>query len=88
MTAGANAFSSHTADTCLSAQAHSCQQTSTFLGYASFSSAIIYGIRLSHIFEIPSISNEKPSILIKILKYFDQEPWISIEILGIFNKKF
>ena len=85
MTAGANAFSSHTAD---SAQAHSCQQTSTFLWYASFSSAIIYGIRLSHIFEIPSISNEKPSILIKILKYFDQEPWIPIKILGIFNKKF
>ena len=25
-----------------------------------------YGIRLSHIFEIPSISNEKPSISIEI----------------------
>ena len=25
-----------------------------------------YGIRLSHIFEIPSISNEKPGISIKI----------------------
>ena len=26
----------------------------------------LYGIRLSHIFEIPSISNEKPSISIEI----------------------
>ena len=26
----------------------------------------MYGIRLSHIFEIPSISNEKPSISIEI----------------------
>ena len=33
-----------------------------------------YGIPLSHIFEFPSISNEKPSI--------------SIEILGISNQKF
>ena len=35
----------------------------------------IYGIRLSHIFEIPSISNEKPSISTEI-------PSISIENLG------
>ena len=34
-----------------------------------------YGIRLSHIFEIPSISNEKPSISIEI-------PSISIKNLG------
>ena len=27
----------------------------------------VYGIRLSHIFEIPSILNEKPSISIKIV---------------------
>ena len=27
----------------------------------------VYGIRLSHIFEIPSIVNEKPSILIEIV---------------------
>ena len=36
--------------------------------------AYVYRIRLSYIFEIPSISNEKPSILIKI-------PRISIENL-------
>ena len=29
--------------------------------------ALMYGIRLSHIFEIPSISNEKRSISIEIL---------------------
>ena len=48
-----------------------------------FSSANIhcqkYGIRLSHIFEIPSISNEKPSISIII-------PNILIENLGIRSK--
>ena len=36
---------------------------------------------LSHIFEIPSIPNEKPIISIEI-------PSISIKILGISNKKF
>ena len=46
----------------------------------------LYGIRLSHIFEIPSTSNEKPGISIKM--YFDQKPWISIEILDSSNKKF
>ena len=35
----------------------------------------LYRIRLSHIFEIPSISNEKPSISIEI-------PSISIKNLG------
>ena len=40
----------------------------------------MYGIRSSHIFEIPSISNDKPSISIKILS-------ISIEILGISIQK-
>ena len=39
----------------------------------------MYGIRLSHIFEIPSISNEKPSISI-------EKPSISIEILSISKK--
>ena len=38
-------------------------------------SGFSYGIRLSHILEIPSISNEKPSISIEI-------PSISIENLG------
>ena len=37
-----------------------------------------YEIRLSRIFKIPRISNEKPSILIEI-------PGISMEILGILN---
>ena len=34
----------------------------------SFAEIVInkYGIRLSHVFEIPSISNEKPNVLIKI----------------------
>ena len=41
--------------------------------------AKIYGIRLSHIFEIPSVSNEKPSISIEI-------PSISIENLGFRSK--
>ena len=41
----------------------------------------IYGIRLSHIFEIPSISNENHSISTKTTS-------ISIEILGISNQKF
>ena len=49
---------------------------------------IAYGIRLSHIFEIPSISNEKLSISIEIPSFFDQKPWISIEILGISIQKF
>ena len=35
----------------------------------------MYGIRLSHIFDIPSISNEKPSISMEI-------PSISIKNLG------
>ena len=39
----------------------------------------LYGIRLSHIFEIPSISNEQSSISIKILS-------ISIENLGFRSK--
>ena len=38
-----------------------------------------YGIRLSHIFEIPSISNEKPSISIKI-------PSVLIKNLGFRSK--
>ena len=38
-----------------------------------------YGIRLSHIFEIPSISNEKPSISIKV-------PSILIENFGFRSK--
>ena len=38
-----------------------------------------YGIRLPHIFETPSISNEKPSISIEI-------PSISIENLGFRSK--
>ena len=38
-----------------------------------------YGIWLSHIFEIPSISNEKPSISIEI-------PSDSIENLGFRSK--
>ena len=38
-----------------------------------------YGIRLSHILEIPSISNEKPSISIEI-------PSISIKNLGFRSK--
>ena len=38
-----------------------------------------YGIRLSHIFKIPSISNEKPGISIKI-------PSISIKNLGFQSK--
>ena len=42
----------------------------------------IYEIFSSHIFERPSISNEKPRILI------DGKPWISIEMLGISNHKF
>ena len=46
----------------------------------------IYGIRLSHIFEIPSISNEKH--FNRNTWYFDQNPGISIEILGILNQKF
>ena len=46
----------------------------------------LYGIRLSHIFEIPSTSNEKPGISIKM--YFDQKPWISIEILGFSHLEF
>ena len=32
-------------------------------------SAAVYGMPLSHIFEIPSISNEKPSSFTKIPKY-------------------
>ena len=42
----------------------------------------IYEIFSSHIFERPSISNEKPRISI------DGKPWISIEMLGISNHKF
>ena len=38
-----------------------------------------YGIRLTHIFEIPSISNEKPSISIEI-------PSISIKNYGFRSK--
>ena len=38
-----------------------------------------YGIRLSHIFEIPSISNEKPSISMEI-------PSILIKNLGFRSK--
>ena len=49
----------------------------------------MYGIPLSHIFEILSISNKKLSISNKIprkSKY--QKYWISIKILGISNQKF
>ena len=41
----------------------------------------VYGIRLSNISEIPSISNEKPGISI-------ETPSISIKKLGISNQKF
>ena len=41
---------------------------------------VFYGMRLSHIFEIPSISNEKPSISIEILG-------ISIQICFNLNLK-
>ena len=44
-----------------------------------FNKNIIYGMRLSYIFEIPSISNEKPSISIEI-------PSISIKNLGFRSK--
>ena len=37
--------------------------------YVSVGTAEAYGIRLSHIFEIPSISIEIPSILIKNLGF-------------------
>ena len=40
-----------------------------------------YGIRLSHMFEIRSISNEKSSIS-------TEKPSISIKKLGISNRKF
>ena len=62
------------------------QKTLSYIDFSSLQNNL-HGIRLSHIFEIPSISNEKPSISIKIL-YFDQKPWISIEILGTSNQKF
>ena len=39
----------------------------------------IYGIRLSHIFEIPSISNEKHGI---------SKPQTSFKILGISSQKY
>ena len=42
-----------------------------------------YGIRFSHIFEIPSIPNEKPSISMENLVF-----WISIEEPGISNQNF
>ena len=42
---------------------------------------VIYQIRLSHIFKIPSVSNEKFSILIEI-------PSISIESFGFWNTTF
>ena len=45
-----------------------------------------YGIRLLHIFEIPSISKEKPRIFIKIPS-ISIEHSISIEILGIWDQK-
>ena len=38
-------------------------------------------IRLSQIFEIPRVSSEKP-------RYFNQNPWISIEKLSISNQNF
>ena len=43
------------------------------------------GIRLSHIFEISSISNEKPSILIDIPSILILD---IIEIIDISNQKF
>ena len=43
----------------------------------------IYGIRLSHIFEIPSNSNEKPSISIDIPSISIEVPSISIEVPSI-----
>ena len=54
----------------------------TLLIFTYFESFIVtypYGIRLSHIFEKTSISNEKPSISIEI-------PSISIENLGFRSK--
>ena len=42
----------------------------------------ITGIRLSHIFEIPSIPNEKPSIPIEKLGF----SYLEFEILGISSK--
>ena len=53
-----------------------CKKTRCLI---KFSGQDIYGIRLSHIFKIPSISNEKPSISIEI-------PSISIENFGFRSK--
>ena len=47
--------------------------------------SLYYGIRLSHIFEIPSIPNEKP---IEIPSISIKKPRILIVILGISNQKF
>ena len=50
-----------------------------------FSEIALYGIRLSHIFEISSISNEKSSISIEILKVFRIR---NFEILGFSHFEF
>ena len=49
------------------------------VAYNKFLKPAKYGMRLSHIFEIPIISNEKPSISIKM-------PSILIKHLGIRSK--
>ena len=53
----------------------------TTLLKSHFGMSVLYRIRLSYIFKILSISNEKPSISIEILS-------TSIEILDISNQKF
>ena len=48
-----------------------------------------YGIELSYIFKIPSISNEKPSILIGNIRFQSKKAIFQIkkfEILGILKK--
>ena len=47
---------------------------------------ISYGMHLSHIFEIPSTWNEKPSISIEIPSIWNEKPSISIEIPSILLK--
>ena len=57
-----------------------CEKAKTFnILFASVFAKETYGIRLSHIFEIPNISNKKLSISTKI-------PSISIENLGFRSK--
>ena len=50
-----------------------------------------YGIELSHIFKIPSISNEKPSILIGNIRFWSKKAIFQIkkfEILGFLHVEF